>query len=361
MGDLNGKRGRIQGSASVGGGEVEIVATVPTSEILRYAIDLRSMTGGRGRFTATPLALRPGALAPRRQDRHAAGDRGTLRSSRQTDAATSLRGSARCTPEHVAVDRVELARGRGYSAVRRRCRAGCATSGGCAAPPRELRRRVADREADRAARDRERLGLVDAQRPRGEEVVDRDDAEQAARRAGSRRCRWRDPPARQSTADDGVDRPGDAAPLDVGERVRPDVRGDVEIVGQRVALVSSSSGPSSGHGRRRYRRASACAVCRSSSLQGLGQHPGLGDRRHEVGVARPAGQRVHVEVIRDPGAGGRPEVRAEVDAVGLVRRADRAHRAPLREGERGRLVVAEIFELPTCRTGATIRWPEPYG
>jgi elongation factor G len=50
MGDLNGKRGRIQGSASIGGGEVEITAMVPTSEILRYAIDLRSMTGGRGRF-----------------------------------------------------------------------------------------------------------------------------------------------------------------------------------------------------------------------------------------------------------------------------------------------------------------------
>jgi elongation factor G len=52
MGDLNGKRGRIQGSASIGGGEVEIVANVPSSEILRYAIDLRSMTGGRGRFSA---------------------------------------------------------------------------------------------------------------------------------------------------------------------------------------------------------------------------------------------------------------------------------------------------------------------
>jgi elongation factor G len=51
MGDLNGKRGRIQGSAAVGNGEVEIVAHVPTSEVLRYAIDLRSMTGGRGRFT----------------------------------------------------------------------------------------------------------------------------------------------------------------------------------------------------------------------------------------------------------------------------------------------------------------------
>jgi elongation factor G len=53
MGDLNSKRGRIQGTAAVGGGEVEIVAHVPTSEVLRYAIDLRSMTGGRGRFTMT--------------------------------------------------------------------------------------------------------------------------------------------------------------------------------------------------------------------------------------------------------------------------------------------------------------------
>jgi elongation factor G len=51
MGDLNGKRGRIQGSGSIGGGEVEIMAHVPTSEVLRYAIDLRSMTGGRGRFS----------------------------------------------------------------------------------------------------------------------------------------------------------------------------------------------------------------------------------------------------------------------------------------------------------------------
>ncbi len=53
MGDLNSKRGRIQGSAAVGHGEVEIAASVPTSEILRYSIDLRSMTGGRGRFVAT--------------------------------------------------------------------------------------------------------------------------------------------------------------------------------------------------------------------------------------------------------------------------------------------------------------------
>jgi elongation factor G len=53
MGDLNSKRGRIQGSSSIGNREVEIVALVPTSEILRYAIDLRSLTAGRGRFVMT--------------------------------------------------------------------------------------------------------------------------------------------------------------------------------------------------------------------------------------------------------------------------------------------------------------------
>lgn len=53
MGDLNSKRGRIQGSSAAGNGEVEVVALVPTSEVLRYTIDLRSMTGGRGRFSAS--------------------------------------------------------------------------------------------------------------------------------------------------------------------------------------------------------------------------------------------------------------------------------------------------------------------
>jgi elongation factor G len=52
MGDLNARRGRVQGTESVGNGEQLITALVPTSEVLRYAIDLRSLTGGRGRFTA---------------------------------------------------------------------------------------------------------------------------------------------------------------------------------------------------------------------------------------------------------------------------------------------------------------------
>jgi len=52
MGDLNSRRGRVQGTDTAADGEQTIVAQVPTSEIQRYAIDLRSLTGGRGRFRA---------------------------------------------------------------------------------------------------------------------------------------------------------------------------------------------------------------------------------------------------------------------------------------------------------------------
>ncbi|MFN2607828.1 MAG: elongation factor G [Acidimicrobiales bacterium] len=51
MGDLNSRRGRVQGTEAVGNGEQLITALVPTSEVMRYAIDLRSITGGRGRFS----------------------------------------------------------------------------------------------------------------------------------------------------------------------------------------------------------------------------------------------------------------------------------------------------------------------
>lgn len=49
MGDLNAKRGRILGMEAVGGLQ-RIRAQVPLAEMLRYSIDLRSITGGRGTF-----------------------------------------------------------------------------------------------------------------------------------------------------------------------------------------------------------------------------------------------------------------------------------------------------------------------
>ncbi|MDR2485287.1 MAG: elongation factor G [Treponema sp.] len=50
MSDLSGKRGKILGQDSVGGIE-EIRAQVPQAELLRYSIDLRSITSGTGSFS----------------------------------------------------------------------------------------------------------------------------------------------------------------------------------------------------------------------------------------------------------------------------------------------------------------------
>jgi elongation factor G len=50
MGDLNSRRGKVMGMDSDGKAEI-INAQVPQSEILSYATDLTSMTGGLGSFT----------------------------------------------------------------------------------------------------------------------------------------------------------------------------------------------------------------------------------------------------------------------------------------------------------------------
>ncbi len=52
MGDLSSRRGQVQGTEAAPGGLQRITALVPSSEILRYAIDLRSITQGWGTFTA---------------------------------------------------------------------------------------------------------------------------------------------------------------------------------------------------------------------------------------------------------------------------------------------------------------------
>ncbi len=52
MGDLSSRRGQVQGTEAAAGGLQRISALVPTSEIIRYAIDLRSITQGWGTFTA---------------------------------------------------------------------------------------------------------------------------------------------------------------------------------------------------------------------------------------------------------------------------------------------------------------------
>jgi len=52
VGDLNGRRGRLGGMEPGAAGHTVVRATVPMANMNRYALDLRSITKGRGRFRA---------------------------------------------------------------------------------------------------------------------------------------------------------------------------------------------------------------------------------------------------------------------------------------------------------------------
>jgi elongation factor G len=75
MGDLNGRRGRIQGMDNRGGNTI-VKAEVPMSEMLTYGVDLTSMTQGRGSFNMemhhydiVPQALQEKIITKAKQDR----------------------------------------------------------------------------------------------------------------------------------------------------------------------------------------------------------------------------------------------------------------------------------------------------
>ena len=53
VGDLNTRRGHLQGMEPVASGKTRVNAQVPMATMTRYALDLRSITKGRGLFSAT--------------------------------------------------------------------------------------------------------------------------------------------------------------------------------------------------------------------------------------------------------------------------------------------------------------------
>jgi elongation factor G len=55
MSDLSSRRGRVNGTEPVGSGRTLVKAEVPELEIIRYAIDLRSLSHGTGSFSRTYL------------------------------------------------------------------------------------------------------------------------------------------------------------------------------------------------------------------------------------------------------------------------------------------------------------------
>ncbi len=59
MSDLSARRGRVLGTESVPGGRTLVRAEVPELELIRYAIDLRSLSQGTGSFTRKFLRYEP--------------------------------------------------------------------------------------------------------------------------------------------------------------------------------------------------------------------------------------------------------------------------------------------------------------
>ncbi len=75
MSDMSSRRGRVLGTEPVAGGRTLIKAEVPELEIIRYAIDLRSMSHGTGSFTRNYLRYEP--LPSHLADKVAAADKGS--------------------------------------------------------------------------------------------------------------------------------------------------------------------------------------------------------------------------------------------------------------------------------------------
>jgi elongation factor G len=59
MSDLSGRRGRVSGTEPVGSGRTLVKAEAPETEVVRYAIDLRSISHGTGSFSRRYLRHEP--------------------------------------------------------------------------------------------------------------------------------------------------------------------------------------------------------------------------------------------------------------------------------------------------------------
>jgi elongation factor G len=59
LGDLTSRRAQVLGTDTDESGVTTVQAIVPTAEILRYAIDLRSLSGGSGSFTVAHHGYQP--------------------------------------------------------------------------------------------------------------------------------------------------------------------------------------------------------------------------------------------------------------------------------------------------------------
>ncbi|MFF0146077.1 translation elongation factor 2 (EF-2/EF-G) [Amycolatopsis sulphurea] len=59
LGDLSARRGRVLGTESAEGGRTRVHAEIPAAELLRYAVDLRSLTSGTATFSRRHARFEP--------------------------------------------------------------------------------------------------------------------------------------------------------------------------------------------------------------------------------------------------------------------------------------------------------------
>jgi elongation factor G len=59
MSDLSARRGRVLGTEPVAGGRTLVKAEIPELELVRYSIELRSISQGTGSFARSYLRYEP--------------------------------------------------------------------------------------------------------------------------------------------------------------------------------------------------------------------------------------------------------------------------------------------------------------
>ena len=100
IGDLNSRRGRPQGMEPSALGMTEVKAEVPMAEMLTYAPDLRSLTGGQGDYTMEFVRYEEVPGPPRGQGRR--GRLPTRRPAQRVVARAVVRRGAASLPSATA-------------------------------------------------------------------------------------------------------------------------------------------------------------------------------------------------------------------------------------------------------------------
>ena len=123
IGDLNSRRGRPHGMEPVGAGMTEVKAEVPMAEMLTYAPDLRSITGGQGEFTMEFLRYEEVPGAPGRQGgRGGQGRKGGCQGVSQSVQSKRRWGASATKDIRPSTAYSDLRRVRSHAAARRAIR-----------------------------------------------------------------------------------------------------------------------------------------------------------------------------------------------------------------------------------------------